>query len=95
MFDGYKHRLTGGVQPTRITVQCSIGEGTIATIMQDTSTAYEDVSVGSYPWFKPGQFGTAVVLTGLDRERVEQAAAELAERVSDAGYGAEITRPAS
>ena len=95
MFDGYKHRLTGGVQPTRITVQCSIGEGTIATIMQDTSTAYEDVSVGSYPWFKPGQFGTAVVLTGLDRERVEQAAAELAARVSDAGYGAEVTHPAS
>ncbi len=90
MFDSYKHRLTGGVQPTRITVQCQIGEGTIATIMEQVSAEYDGISVGSYPWFKPGQFGTAVVLTGLEKGLVHKAASHLAARVKDAGYGASI-----
>ena len=90
MFAGYADSLTGGVQPVRITVQCQIGEGTIAEIMSAVSCAFSDVSVGSYPWFKPGQFGTAVVLTGLNRDEVTEASEILAQKVRDAGYGAEI-----
>ena len=53
MFEGLKDQLEGGQKRTRITVQCAIGEGTIATIMGGTSEAFPGVSVGSYPWFKP------------------------------------------
>jgi len=88
MFATFSHTLTGGVQPTRITVQCAIGEGTIATIMGDIATRFDGVSVGSYPWFKPGQFGTAVVLTGLDVNKVDKAATELESLVRQGGYEA-------
>ena len=88
MFATFSHTLTGGVQPTRITVQCAIGEGTIATIMGDIATRLDGVSVGSYPWFKPGQFGTAVVLTGLDVNKVDKAATELESLVQQGGYEA-------
>ena len=88
MFATFSHTLTGGVQPTRITIQCAIGEGTIATIMGDIATSFDGVSVGSYPWFKPGQFGTAVVLTGLDAEKVDKAAEELERLVKQSGYEA-------
>ena len=88
MFATFSHTLTGGVQPTRITIQCAIGEGTIATIMGDVATSFDGVSVGSYPWFKPGQFGTAVVLTGLDAEKVDKAATELEDLVKQSGYEA-------
>ena len=88
MFATFSHTLTGGVQPTRITVQCAIGEGTIATIMGDIATRFDGVSVGSYPWFKPGQFGTAVVLTGLDVHKVDKAATELESLVRQGGYEA-------
>ena len=88
MFATFSHTLTGGVQPTRITVQCAIGEGTIATIMGDIATRFDGVSVGSYPWFKPGQFGTAVVLTGLDFNKVDKAATELESLVRQGGYEA-------
>ena len=27
---------------------------------------FRSVSIGSYPWMKPGQFGTAIVVSGLD-----------------------------
>ena len=88
MFATFSHTLTGGVQPTRITVQCAIGEGTIATIMGDIATRFDGVSVGSYPWFKPGQFGTAVLLTGLDVNKVDKAATELESLVQQGGYEA-------
>ena len=90
MFHGFSARLTGGVQPRRITVQCAIGEGTIANIMQAISDQFPEVSVGSYPWFKPGQFGTAVVLTSTDSERAGQAAEALMTQVREQGFGADI-----
>ena len=90
MFHGFSARLTGGVQPRRITVQCAIGEGTIADIMQAISDQFAEVSVGSYPWFKPGQFGTAVVLTSTDSEQASQAAEALMTLVREQGFGADI-----
>jgi molybdenum cofactor synthesis domain-containing protein len=88
MFKGLAPSLQGGVQPTRITVQCAIGEGNIAGILGDVSDQFSGVSIGSYPWFKPGQFGTAVVLTGLEIADVEAAAALIAQKVEAEGYAA-------
>ena len=90
MFTGLAPSLTGGVQPTRITVQVQTGEGNIATIMAAITAEFEGVSVGSYPWFKPGQFGTAMVLTGLDSAQVARAANDALERVQQAGFHAAI-----
>lgn len=89
MFDGFAHTLSGGVRPTRITVQCATGEGNIATIMGDIGSE-DGISVGSYPWFKPGQFGTAVVVTGLDEMKTSDAASRLMSLVKTAGFDANI-----
>ena len=88
MFATFSHTLTGGVQPTRITIQCAIGEGSIAEIMGNIAASFDGVSVGSYPWFKPGQFGTAVVLTGLDKDKVDKAATQLEALVGQGGHDA-------
>ncbi len=88
MFASFAPRLAGGVQPVRITIQCAVGEGTIATVMQEVSDSFAAVSVGSYPWFKPGQFGTAVVLTGLDFDAVDAAADRLEAEVRALGFAA-------
>jgi molybdopterin-biosynthesis enzyme MoeA-like protein len=90
MFEGLVSRLPGGVQMTRITVQCQTGEGNIATILADVQARFDGVSVGSYPWFKPGQFGTAVVVSGLDKAVVTDAAAAVEAEVRAFGAGAAI-----
>ncbi|MGC6474619.1 MAG: competence/damage-inducible protein A, partial [Candidatus Puniceispirillaceae bacterium] len=69
---------------------CAIGEGTIAGVMEEISTRFDGVSVGSYPWFKPGQFGTAVVLTGLDIKIVKEAANALTAQVEAQGFTARM-----
>ena len=90
MFEGLKDKLEGSAKRIRLTVQCTIGEGTIATVMEEVSNSFDGLSVGSYPWFKPGQFGTAVVVSSKNRANVEQAAEMTAQKVRELGYGATI-----
>lgn len=90
MFEGLRSGLEGGQKKRRLTVQCAIGEGTIATIMADVSDHFEGLSVGSYPWFKPGQFGTAVVVSSKTYDDVIAAANQIASRVRADGYEAII-----
>ena len=90
MFEGLKHRLPGGVVMTRITVQCSTGEGNIATILADVEARYDGVSIGSYPWMKPGQFGTAIVVSGLDVAVTTSAAKTVEAEVRAFGAKANI-----
>lgn len=87
MFEGLSARLPGGVVMTRITVQCATGEGSIANILADVQAAHDGISIGSYPWFKPGNFGTAVVISGLDEAVARQAAEAVAAAVR--AFGAE------
>lgn len=88
MYEGLVGRLPGGVVMTRLTVQCEIGEGTIATIMEAVQKRHNGISVGSYPWFKPGNFGTAVVVSGLDAAVTNEAAHYLAAAVQETGANA-------
>ncbi len=90
MFEGLRHSLPGGLAMTRITVQCGIGEGDIANILATVQARYEGVSIGSYPWFIPGQFGTAVVVSGLDQSATETAAKEVEAEVLLFGANANI-----
>ena len=90
MFEGVRSSLPGGVVMTRITVQCGTGEGNIATILATVQSRYEGVSIGSYPWFKPGQFGTAVVVSGLDQTATTSAAKDVESEVRLFGADAQI-----
>ena len=90
MFEGLRDSLPGGVAMTRLTVQCSIGEGTIATLMQSVQESHDGISIGSYPWFKPGQFGTAAVVSGLDADVTHAAATALADGVQAMGADAYV-----
>ena len=90
MFEGLSARLPGGVVMTRITVQCTTGEGNIANILADVQEAHEGTSIGSYPWFKPGNFGTAVVISGLDEAVAGKAAVAVAKAVKALGAKAFI-----
>ncbi|MFL2845911.1 MAG: competence/damage-inducible protein A [Candidatus Puniceispirillaceae bacterium] len=93
MFEGLKGKLPGGVVMTRITVQCSTGEGNIATILADVEAQYLGVSIGSYPYMKPSHFGTAVVVSGLDAELTTEAAKTVEREVRAFGADADIVIP--
>jgi molybdenum cofactor synthesis domain-containing protein len=90
MFEGLRSSLPGGQAIKRITVQCCTGEGNIAAILAKVQSRYTGVSIGSYPWLKPGQFGTAVVVSGREQIKTETAAKDVEAEVRLFGAEAQI-----
>ena len=78
-------RLPGGVKAFRLSVQTTIGEGTVAAGLAEIEAAHPGVSIGSYPWFKPGTYGTALVVSGLDEAMVRKAADAVLKHVESLG----------
>jgi len=62
MFNTILNDLIGGVKLKSKTVSSNIGEGLIAKDLERIEKKFKNVKIGSYPYFKPGNFGTSIVL---------------------------------
>ena len=85
MFDGVKHQLVGGRPMLSRTVSCHLAEGVIAQGLGEIQSRYADLDIGSYPFYRRGEFGTSLVLRGRDPERLAAAAQEVVELVRRLG----------
>ena len=85
MFDGLKGRLAGGKPMLSRTVSVFLGEGVIAKDLGQLQDRFPDLEIGSYPFFRQNRYGTSLVLRGVDKDRVDKAAAELADFVRRLG----------
>jgi molybdenum cofactor synthesis domain-containing protein len=90
MVENMDDRLPGGVKAYRLTVQTTIGEGTLASGLAEIEGAFNGIAIGSYPWFKPGQYGTALVVSGLIESDVQSAAEKLLDLVASFGGEASV-----
>jgi molybdopterin-biosynthesis enzyme MoeA-like protein len=85
MFDGLKGRLAGGKPMLSRTVSAFLGEGVIAKDLGLLQDRFPDLEIGSYPFFRQNRYGASFVLRGVDKERIDKAAAELADVVRRLG----------
>ena len=69
--------LTGGAPLISETLRVDRGEGEIADVLTALANAYDDLSIGCYPFQKDGRFGANVVIRGADGPRVAEAMAGL------------------
>lgn len=90
MIENMGDQLPGGIKAHRLTVQTEVGEGTLAAGLAQVEADHPGVSIGSYPWFKPGAYGTALVVSGLDEAIVKKAAEALVGLVGTHGGQAYI-----
>lgn len=86
MLDDVGHRLKGG----RTLVAAGLRgkgllEGDIAESLRSIETANPGVSIGSYPWFGPGDHGVHIVARSVDAAAVEMAVAQLADLIRSHG----------
>jgi molybdenum cofactor synthesis domain-containing protein len=77
IFEQLKYRLAGGDKVLSRSVSCRLGEGTLAADLSLLQNRYRDVEIGSYPYFRRGDFGVTLVLRGTDRDRLVAATEEL------------------
>ena len=73
MFHTILNELTGGKKLLSKTVTSNIGEGLIAKDLEKIESDFIGVKVGSYPYFKPGSFGTSIVLRSENISQLNKA----------------------
>jgi molybdenum cofactor synthesis domain-containing protein len=85
MFDGVKHQLVGGKPVLSRTVSCHLAEGVIAKGLGEIQGRYPKLDIGSYPFYRRGEFGTSLVLRGRDMAELAAATSEVIELVRALG----------
>lgn len=85
MVDGIAHDLVGGPPVLSGSVTARIGEGVLAGPLGEIQASYPDVELGSYPYFRFGQFGVSVVARGTDQAAIDAALAAVAHAMEDLG----------
>ena len=73
MFDSIAPTLKGGDRVLSRTVTCDLGEGVIAAGLGAIAAQFPELTVGSYPYFRAGKFGTSLVLRGTDAGQLAKA----------------------
>ena len=73
MFHTIINDLSGGKKLLSKTVSSNLGEGLIAKDLENIESEFIDVKIGSYPYFKPGNFGTSVVLRSENKNQLNEA----------------------
>ncbi|HEY3912001.1 MAG TPA: molybdopterin-binding protein [Stellaceae bacterium] len=73
IFAQLKHRLVGGAKLLSRSVSCHLGEGVLAQDLSALQERWPDIEIGSYPYFRRGDFGVTLVLRGTDGARLDGA----------------------
>ena len=86
MLEDVGPRLRGGAVTVARTVRVEgSGEGTIAAPLEAVARAHPAMSLGSYPFFGDGQFGSNLVLRGRDPDELSTTVDELIAALKAAG----------
>ncbi|WP_309644468.1 molybdopterin-binding protein [Phenylobacterium sp.] len=86
MLEDVGHRLRGGAVVLSRTVRVEgSGEGVIAAPLEAVAKGHPDMSLGSYPFFDQGLYGSNLVLRGRDPEELARTVAELIAALTEAG----------
>lgn len=85
MFDSVLPQLQRGLVIDSISVECNLGEGTIASPLRALQERYPDVDLGSYPGRMDGKYRVTLVARGSDEVQLKQVEQELVQLVRAAG----------
>ena len=83
MFNGITDQLTGGLPVLTDSITTNLTEGTLAEGLGWVQDRYEDVSIGSYPYFKKGKLGVNIVLRSTNRKQLGSVSNEIKDLIKD------------
>ena len=85
MVDSIIPTLGGGPIVLARSIACQIGESVFAEQLGTIQAAHPDVDIGSYPWFRAGQFGVSLVTRGTDAAVLDLVVGEISAMVRALG----------
>lgn len=79
MFNNFIDTLTTTTKMPQISVTTTLSEGIIGEYVANIQIKYSNVKIGSYPYFKNGDFGVTLVLKSEDRKLLDYVSSEIFE----------------
>ena len=85
MFEGIIDRLTSGESILMKSITTNLRESTIAEGLGYIQERFNNVSIGSYPFFRRGRLGVNVVLRSTNGDMLRQATEQVAMLITELG----------
>ena len=83
MLGGISHSLIGGDPILSHTINLKTVESEIAKPLSDIQDKYKDVEIGSYPFFRAGKLGVAIVIRSSDKNKIKNCSLEILKLVKE------------
>ncbi|MGE5564123.1 MAG: competence/damage-inducible protein A [Bacillota bacterium] len=79
-------KLEGGKPIVSVTVGARAPESDVADLLRETEEAHPGVAIGSYPFFRDGNYGSNFVIRSEDGDLARETGGDLVERLRAAGF---------
>ena len=77
MIGGITHKLIGGDPILSKTINLRTVESEISKSLSNVQDNNKDVDIGSYPFFRAGRLGVAIILRGSERSKIDKCNSEI------------------
>jgi molybdopterin-biosynthesis enzyme MoeA-like protein len=85
MIDAIVPTLAGGPIVLARSISCQIGESVFAEQLGAIQDAHRQVDIGSYPWYRGGEFGVSLVARGTDAAMLDMVVGEISAMIRSLG----------
>ena len=82
MLGGLKNKISGGKPILSLTISLNTVESEIAEPLRNVQNNNKEVEIGSYPFFKAGKLGVAIVITSIDKSKIDNCNSQILEFVN-------------
>ena len=83
MLGGIAHKLVGGDPILSITINLRTVESEIAKSLSVVQNNNKDVDIGSYPFFRAGRLGVAIVLRSSNKSKIDKSNLEIIKFIKE------------
>jgi len=77
MVEGLKNKIIGGKKILSKTISVNTVESEIAKPLEGVQNKFKNIEIGSYPFFRLGKVGVAIVMRSTEAEQIEDCAKQI------------------
>ena len=77
MVGGLENKIKGGKKILSETISVNTVESEIAKPLEDVQNNFSNVEIGSYPFFRAGKVGVAIVIRSTEKKQIEDCAKQI------------------
>ena len=77
MVDGLENRISGGKKILSKTISVSTVESEIAKSLEDIQNKFNNIEIGSYPFFRMGKVGVSIVMRSTEKSQIDDCSKQI------------------